>query len=252
MVVEKHKCGEYPEKRCSWCITIPALALSNSSTQNHSEICSESITRIRAVESICLVCVHILNAIWSASRVLPKMCFRARNMYENPASTDDEISNISLSYHPSEYVFFPLTGVMSNILSHFFLCALSSFGTLLHTSQSWLRFSDSTEAPNCGLMWAQLYEKQMSIDWKKTFPSSIQAQAHQANRLLSLYQQKKQHVLDLIHLDISVVQFCTVRQQKRRHISAWYFPLCVRHITKQRKIHFSPYRKITSINYQLC
>lgn len=47
--------------------------------------------------------------------------------------------------------------------------------------KSWLRFSGFAEGPSYGLMWAQLYEKHMSIDWKKTFPSSIEAQAHQAN-----------------------------------------------------------------------
>lgn len=129
---------------------------------------------------------------------------------------------------------------------------------LLHTSQSWLRFSGSTEGPSCGLMWAQLYEKQMSTDWKKTFPSSIQVQAHQANRLLPLHQQKKQRVLDLIHLDISVVQYIcgAAGQQEHRHTPAWYFPLCVRHITEQTQKNslcsIWSKKPQTSVNYQLC
>lgn len=155
-----------------------------------------------------------------------------------------------LAIHQSMYSF-PLGEWCPTLCQGF--CAPSFFGMLLHSSQSWLRFSDSSEKPSCWLMWAQLYEKQMGTDWKKTFPSSIQAQAHQANRLFSLHQQKKQHVLDLIHLDLSVVQFCATGQQKHRHIPAWYFPLCVRHITKQmqKKNHFAPYRKNTNLNYQL-
>lgn len=111
-----------------------------------------------------------------------------------------------------------------------------SFVMLLHSSQMWVGHTGSlprtTVGAGWGLMWAQLYEKQMGTDWEKILPSNIQAQARQGNCTSSLHQQKNLCLQDLNHLDFSAVQFGATTQEKHRNTPPPYFSLCIRHITE--------------------
>jgi len=86
----------------------------------------------------------------------------------------------------------------------------------------------TTVRAGCGLMWAQLYEKQMGLDCEKTIPGSTQAQVYQGNSTPSFHQQKNQHLQDLVDVGRTITVPCIMVAGENIK------PLCSGHITKQQ------------------